>query len=321
MSYNLAPIGVSTYARPEHLRRAIEALKNNVLATESDLYIFSDAPRSGDELRVEAVRKYLRTIDGFKSVTIVERKINDRVANSRGGVNQLLDEFGRVIFFAEDVVTAPGFLTFMNEALKFYENNQRLYSISGYTPPLNIPADYQHDVFFLRRFNPWGFGTWKDRFKIEYISPAEFKKFISDRRRVREFINGGGEDMLRMLKKDAYGEIDAGDVKAMYTQYLNDQYTVYPVKSLTKNIGFDGSGEHCGINDKYNTDIWSKVSDFKFIDHVKPDERIVKLNYELHRTTLRQRITRFTKDIGLFSYIKHTKDVAIRLFSLFKIGR
>jgi hypothetical protein len=47
---NLAPIGVSTYSRINHLKQSIEALQKNTLAKESELYIFSDAPKPGDDL-------------------------------------------------------------------------------------------------------------------------------------------------------------------------------------------------------------------------------------------------------------------------------
>ena len=114
MSNNLAPIGVSTYARLNHLRQTIEALKNNHLASESTLYVFSDAARPGDEEQVATVRSYLRTIDGFKEIHIVERATNGRLENSRGGLTWLLDHFGKTIFLEEDIVTAPGFLTYIN---------------------------------------------------------------------------------------------------------------------------------------------------------------------------------------------------------------
>lgn len=278
MENELAPIGVTVYARLEHLRRAIDALKNNALASQSELYVFSDAPRPGDESRVAEVRNYIRTIEGFKSVRIVEREKNGRVENSRGGINALLSDYGKVIFLAEDIVAAPGFLTFMNKALKRYECNERVFSVSGYSPPLKIPDSYQHDVFFLRRFSGWGFGTWEDRFShIKYMSPAEYEKFASNRARAREFIRGGGADMMRMLKRDAYGEIDAGDVKAMYAQFLKDQYTVYPVQSLVRNIGHDGTGTHCNNTSRFDVVLSDKTA-FELPDKVFLDKRIVKAN-------------------------------------------
>jgi hypothetical protein len=283
MPNNRAPIGLSTYSRLPHLQRTIAALQNNDLAKESELFVFSDAPKAGDEDKVEAVRRYLQSVGGFKTVNILERTENNRVANNRGGIRMLLDQYGKMIFLEEDVVTAPGFLTFMNQALDQYQGNQRIFSISGYCPPIAIPKDYDGDAFLLRRFNAWGFGIWQDRFeRIRYISPDEYEAFAADRARVAQFVNGGGEDMPRMLKVDAYGDIDALDVKAMYAQFQTDQYTVYPTRSLSLNIGMDGTGMHCGHTDKFSVALSDK-SAFFLPEALVADQRIVKANSKFRR--------------------------------------
>lgn len=278
MPNNLAPIGLTVYGRLKHLQQAVEALKKNILAPQSELYVFSDAPKSGDEEKVAAVRKYLRTIDGFKKIHIIERESNNRVANSRGGLQMLLDQFGKVIFLAEDVITAPGFLTFMNQSLNQYERNNRVFSVVGYCPPIKIPADYQHDAFFLRRFFGWGMGIWKDRWDlVRYVTPEEYEEFAANKKRVNEFVKAGGSDMMMMLRADSYGSIDAGDVKAMYAQFLSDQYTAYPSSSLAANIGMDGSGTHCDDTNYFVVPLSSKTT-FNLPDHLIVDPRIVKSN-------------------------------------------
>lgn len=278
MPNNLAPIGVSTYIRLQHLQQTIAALQKNTLAQHSDLYVFSDAPKTGDEERVAAVRSYLRSVDGFKKVHIIKRERNSRIENNRGGMRMLLDRFGKVIFLEEDVVTAPGFLAFMNQGLDKYEGNARIFSVAGYCPPIKIPANYQHDVFLLRRFSAWGFGIWKNRYDSNsYITPDEYEQFAANKKRVREFVKAGGKDMMVMLKADAYGQIDAGDVKAMYTQFLSNQYTLYSAQSLTMNIGHDGTGVHCVKTDRFNVTLSDKVT-FRLPTEPIVDPRIVRAN-------------------------------------------
>jgi len=278
MRRGLAPIGLSTYVRLQHLQKTITALQQNELARDSELFVFSDAPKPGDEEKVAAVRSYLRTVDGFNRVRIVERKVNSRTKNNRGGIRLLLNRYGKAIFLEEDVVAAPGFLTFMNQALDKYEKNKQVFSVTGYCPPISIPLDYPHDVFFLKRCSAWGFGIWKDRFdSIRYITPEEYERFASDPNQVREFVHGGGEDLMLMLKEEAYGKIDAGDVKAMYAQFLNGQYTVYPRQSLTLNIGFDGTGTHCGVTSRFNVSVSEQYS-FSFPEDVVIDQRIIESN-------------------------------------------
>ena len=113
-----APVCVSAYARPGHLARTVEALRNNLAAEKHELFVFSDGAKPGDEDKVAAVRRYLRGVKGFKKITVFERIENNRVLNKRGGMKEVLEAYGRIIFLEEDVITAPGFLRFMNEALQ-----------------------------------------------------------------------------------------------------------------------------------------------------------------------------------------------------------
>ena len=55
----LAPIGIPTYNRIEHLTKTVNSLKKNDLAKDSELYIFSDAPKVGDEEEIYVVREYV----------------------------------------------------------------------------------------------------------------------------------------------------------------------------------------------------------------------------------------------------------------------
>lgn len=82
----LAPIVLIVYNRPWHTQQTVEALHNCDLAEVSDLYIFADGPKedASDEIRqkIAKVRKYIHSIDGFKSVHIQESPTNKGLANS-----------------------------------------------------------------------------------------------------------------------------------------------------------------------------------------------------------------------------------------------
>lgn len=297
----LAPVGVSTYIRLGHLKQTISALKKNTLAKQSRLFVFSDAPKAGDEDKVRKVREYLHTIDGFKTVTIIERRENSRVKNNRGGMKQLLDEAGKCIFLEEDVVTAPGFLEFMNQALDFYRNDHSILSIAGYGLPLSI-QDYKNDAYALSRFNAWGFGIWQREFQlVEYISKKEYADFLCNKEAVGRFIRGGGEDMLNMLELEVSGKIDAFDVKAMFCQFKKEMLTVYPKKSLVQNIGHDGTGIHCGKTYKFkHNKLWDKLTGFIFLENPQIDERVRKANYAFREQGCRGKARMFLIKTGLY---------------------
>ena len=279
-SFQYAPIGLSAYSRLEHIDATVKALKRNTLAANSDLYVFSDAPTPGDEKKVAEVRRYLKGIDGFRTVNIVERQENSRVKNNREGHRELLAKFGRMIWLEEDIVTAPGFLEFMNQALDFYESDPKVFSITGYCPPIDIPSDLLGDVFALERFNAWGFGIWENRYdRIELNIDKERGLHDLNNESFLARLLCCGMDIPKMLLKDIRGEIDALDVKVMYQQVLHGWQTLYPRKSFVQNIGHDGSGIHCGATGKFlHAQLWEKSDKFAFSEALVPDARIVAAN-------------------------------------------
>ena len=94
-----APITLFAYNRLEHTKQTVDALKQNYLAQESDLIIYSDAPKIDSQAdNVKDVRQYIQQIDGFKSVAIVERETNFGLARSiTDGVTSVVNQYGRII--------------------------------------------------------------------------------------------------------------------------------------------------------------------------------------------------------------------------------
>ena len=307
---NLAPIGVSTYSRLKHLKQTIEALQKNTLAKQSELYIFSDGPQQGDKENVAKVREYIHTIDGFKKVYIIEREINGRVANNRGGIKQLLDKFGKIIWLEEDIVTAPGFLRYMNEALEFYKKDERIISISGYCPPFKFPKEYREEVFLLQRFSAWGFATWKEKFDPFGFELAkhDIDGFFQDKKAIKDF-KLNGENTYRMLLSEYKNEINALDIKIAYYVYKYNMYSLFPKKSFVQNIGHDGTGEHCGTSILFNHEkLQDKVDGFKFIDKVQSDETIKILDRKFReikwKLKIRYQIIDFLEYLKIYSYVR-----------------
>ena len=66
-------------------------------------------------------------------------------------------------------------------------------------------------------------------------------------------------------------------LKAMYTQFLKKQYTVYPTQSLTLNIGHDGTGIHCGASNRFDVKLSTKT-EFSFPANPTVDLRLVRAN-------------------------------------------
>ena len=242
----LAPIALFVYNRPEHTRQTLEALRANNLAQRSDLFVFADGAKSeSGAAAVGAVRKLIRAVDGFKSVTIIERERNFGLSKSViSGITQLCNEYGRAIAVEDDVVTAPDFLAFMNQALQEYADEPKMFSVCAFNLPIVAPKTYSYDAFCSYRFACWGWGTWKDRWEKADWSVKDFPEFMADRAKRRRF-NRGGDDLSWLLALHMEGQIDSWDIVWAYTHFKYDALALLPVSSKVYNIGMDGSGTHC----------------------------------------------------------------------------
>ncbi len=279
---SLAPIILFVYNRPWHTKQTVEALQKNELASDSELFIYSDGPKDteGSQAAVVEVRNYLKSVDGFRKITITESPKNLGLAASViRGVSEVVNEYGRVIVLEDDLITAPSFLKFMNEALAFYKDIPRIFSITGYNLPPNvmkIPKYYSHDIYFNPRAHSWGWATWKDRWEKADWKVSVYDDFINNQESIAEF-NLGGNDLTQMLSLQMAGKIDSWAIRWCFAQFLQDAYAVYPVQSLVKNIGFDGSGVHCNTSGKsrYSDNLGPTKDNFDFLSTIEPNQKLL----------------------------------------------
>ena len=162
MSY--APILLFVYNRPEHTRRCIESLLRNPLVSESNLFIYADGAKDCmQQEAVNEVRNYIRTLQGFKQITLIERSENWGLArNIIDGVTSQVNRYGKVIVLEDDLVVAPYFLTFMNEALEIYKDEPKVGHIQAcdFTQNPSLP-----DTFLIKWTGSWGWATWDRAWK------------------------------------------------------------------------------------------------------------------------------------------------------------
>lgn len=247
----LAPIVLFVYNRPCHTQQTIEALQKNELASESDLIVFSDAPKSGAQVdAVQEVRKYISEIDGFKTVTIVEREANLGLARSIiDGVTTIVNKYGRIIVLEDDLLVSPYFLEYMNRALERYEHEDKVMQISANMLPIRS-GETLPDMFFCKMTTSWGWASW-DRAWCKFEPDANFLlSSLSAKRARKEF--DMGYNYFQMLEVQARSEVDSWAIRWYASVFMAGGLCLHPSVSLVVNIGHDGSGTHCGKSAIYD---------------------------------------------------------------------
>lgn len=295
-----APVVLFVYNRPEHTKKVLESLSENLMAKETDLYVFSDAAKSekGQE-KVDEVRALIRKTDwrkNFQKVTVVEAAENKGLANSIiGGVSGVLNDYGKVIVLEDDLILSPYFLQYMNGALDFYKDDPKIWSVSGYSFPMKSLRRYPHDVFYSYRGCSWGWATWEDRWEKTDWEVADYDRFLQDKGWQKQF-NRGGADLTGMLGLQMEGKINSWAVRWVFAQSNLDMYTVYPKHSYLLNDGCDGSGTHVGNTAEYSTSIEEGASVCKF-ERLDVDPKIAREFWYKYSDTLDKKIKRNLKKL------------------------
>jgi hypothetical protein len=248
----LAPIALFCYKRLHHLQRTMAALQLNILAKQSELHIFSDGPKSyADYEDVNEIRKYLKNIRGFKSVSIRENTTNKGLSKSiTNGVAQILKGCDRIIVLEDDIVTSPCFLSFMNNALETYQDENRVMQISGYMYPIqnqNLPR-----TFFLKLGSSWGWATWRRAWNKFEKNPDRLIKIFT-KKMIKEFNYDNSCDFWKQVIQNKKHKINTWSVFWDANIFLNNGLVLYPKNSFVENIGFDNSGEHCEDSNNFKT--------------------------------------------------------------------
>ncbi|MBB3054361.1 glycosyltransferase [Mucilaginibacter gotjawali] len=296
----LAPIIIFTYKRLGTLKQTIGTLKDNPLASKSELFIFSDGPKNeNDTNSVNQVRDYIKQIDGFKSVKYVFSETNKGLASSViSGVSDVFKTYNSAIVLEDDLLLTPNFLAFMNQALDTYTSSNKVFSISGYSFSLNPSSKNDDDAYFLNRGWSWGWATWKDRWEQidwEVKDYPEFEKSIAQ----KKAFNKGGSDLSAMLHKQMTNKLDSWGIRWLYHQFRINGLTLYPKNSKILNIGFDNQATHTtGSDSRYIPELDTSLKEtFKFPDRVE-----ITQHYQ----------NAFQRKMGIASRIKSRIDTAIK---------
>ena len=250
----VAPVCLFVYNRIDHTRRTVDALKNNLFAQESDLIVFSDAAKSeANDEEVREIRQYIRKIVGFKSVTIVERETNFGLARSIiDGVTVIVNKYGRIIVLEDDMVTSPYFLTYMNEALENYFDDDCIISVHGYVYPVEQSLP---EAFFLPGADCWGWATWQRGWTCFNNDGQFLLDELKRRQLIRAFDYNGAYPFSKMLKDQIKGVNNSWAILWHASAFLAGKLTLYPGRSLVQNIGNDNSGTHCGKSDSLDAEL------------------------------------------------------------------
>lgn len=316
-SMEYAPIVLFVYNRPEHTLKTLEALRRNMLANDSILYIYADGPKidanSVQRNKIETVREVIRKEKWCKEIFIIESQDNLGLANSViKGVTEIMNKHGNAIVLEDDIITNTFFIEYMNMGLNLYKDSKNVYGISGYN--YQVTSSIKEDSYFLPIFCSWGYALWADRWSAINFDGNELL-FSIEKASISNKMKFGIYDYFSMLKDQVSGLNDSWAVRFYASMILNNGVILYPKKSLCWNIGFDGTGVHCVADEKMQSQKINLVfrPKLKKIPLIVNEKILAKFNQDFNKEyfldQLINRVRNSYKVKGLLSLINKLKKI------------
>lgn len=295
---NYAPVIMFVYNREDHFTKTYEALAKCPEAKNTILYVFSDgAKNSQSEDAVEKVRKAVRSKiqkSDFKKIILNEAPFNRGLATSIiVGVSEVLNEYGKAIIIEDDCMASPYLLNFFNKSLTFYEKNNKVGVIAGYTPNIPLPNEYKSDIFATYRSCSCCWATWKNRWVGVDWELSNFNEFVRNKENIKK-LNATGNDRFIRLYRQTKGNGSSWSVRFGAHLVSKDMVTIYPKYSYISNIGCDESGVHSKAEDaeKMRVDLSKAIPELRLEN--------VTVNKEIQKTFKKHYSGGFVSDIKRF---------------------
>jgi len=282
-----SPVVIFVYNRPLHTKEMLKSLNQCRGCGQTELFIYADGPKTSNDTKVNEVRAIIHNFEKnnqFASVNIIESDRNRGLAASViSGVTSIIERYGRVIVLEDDLVVSDDFLEYMNEALAYYEDYPKVWSIAGYSPKMPAAEKSGADVYVCLRAGSWGWATWKDRWDMVDWDVSDYDIFRQDRKKRKAF-DRRSPGMTKMLDMQMNGEIDSWAIRWCYTQFKEDMYTINPTYSRIKNLGVDGSGTHGVTSGKWDVELKQMDKPIEFGQEKKNQSIIRQYNRYFSRS-------------------------------------
>lgn len=292
---NYAPVIIPTLNRYEHFKRCLESLEQCSGAEHTDVYVALDFPPSEKYVdgwkKIDSYLKEKEQHNGFKSIIVYRRDHNLGICNPTSNFitleNAVREVSDKYIFTEDDNVFSPNFLEYVNWGLETFDADDSIMFICGFK---RVNVDFlTNNVYKYPKFAPWGYGTWahkRDKYRHqrdfdyikEYLKSISFTDLFTDRIRVASILLG-------MLKKR---QLQGDGLTNMIP--IEKRNSIFPKKSMVRNLGWDGSGQHGGSKSGFeyykSLEIDDNIHFVPIITEELYDKRLKKVYESSYKTPL-----------------------------------
>jgi hypothetical protein len=214
------------------------------------VYLAVDGPRAAvatDAERVEAVRQLASSIDWPCDVRTNFQPTNLGCGRGvSGAITWFFENEERGIILEDDVLPRPEFFPFCQELLERYQDDPRVFAISGcnFVPPEDItdPGSYR----FSAITHVWGWATWRRAWSNYQYDMTKWRKRLPIRKRWDAMGGNVGGFIYWTAVYDwmRFGSLDTWDYQWSLAQMADGGLTATANTNIVDNVGFSEDSTH-----------------------------------------------------------------------------
>jgi hypothetical protein len=240
------PVLLIAYRRPDTTKQVIDAIR---VAAPERMFVACDGPNPknpGEAERVAATRALIeREIDWPCKI---ERRYSDTNQGCKMGpssaITWFFEQVEEGIILEDDCVAHPDFFPYCEALLERYNNDRRVWCISGdNSAAINLTGDWSYG--FIHTPLVWGWASWRRAWANYDIQMNVWNK-IKNTPILQDIFPDPleREVYLTIFEQVSKKGLDAWDYQFVCASILNDALCAIPARNLISNIGFEEYAVH-----------------------------------------------------------------------------
>jgi hypothetical protein len=270
------PILLLVYNRYEETRKLIKILRK---IKPNKIYIAADGPKLQDKNDFVECLKVRKLFDQIKWKCKIYKHYNNnnlgcKISISRS-INWFFKKVKQGIILEDDCMPNKDFFKFCNLMLKKYENNKKIFCISGsnYTNNVRKVIKNESSYYFSKYPHCWGWATWRRAWKYNNLNINFWTKY-KNTDSWKQLHNDRTEKIYwEKIFNNAYkNNFNSWAYSWTLSVWKKKGLTIIPKKNLIENIGVGSHSENNFFRTK--NDIYKSY----FLNNFNKHPRIMETN-------------------------------------------
>jgi hypothetical protein len=242
------PVLLISFNRPELLSQVIDRLRE---VEPSLIYFAVDGARASrpeEAAKVAACRSLVAAFDWPCEVKTLFHETNLGCGlGVSTAITWFFENVERGIILEDDIVPDPSFFPFCSELLDRYENDAKVFAISGcnFVPP-SAQSHPEEPYRFSQVPHIWGWATWRRSWAVYQLDIAGWRRQLPALQLWKRAGHSlpGSVYWASTFELLARKEVDTWDGQFVFSAMVSGQLTATSNVNLIENIGFGSSATH-----------------------------------------------------------------------------